>query len=80
MVMKKPKSKIRFTIDMDPEFYERFEALEKAIGAPTKARVVRNALRVYEYIAQHQIRGSTFEVHTRSGEVEHPKFPDLPWD
>ena len=51
--MKKPKPeadrKIRLTLDVTPEFYERLEALERKTEAGSKANLIRQALQLYEY-------------------------------
>ena len=52
--MKKTKTpddrKIRLTLDVTPEFYERLEALERKTEAGSKANLIRQALQLYEYI------------------------------
>jgi hypothetical protein len=51
--MKKTKTpddrKIRLTLDVSPEFYERLEALERKTEAGSKAGLIRQALQLYEY-------------------------------
>jgi phage protein U len=41
--------KIRLTLDVTPEFYERLEALERKTEAGSKANLIRQALQLYEY-------------------------------
>jgi len=43
------EKKIRLTLDVTPEFYERLEALEQKTDAGSKANLIRQALQVYEY-------------------------------
>ena len=51
--MKKTKAedekKIRLTLDVTPELYERLEALERKTEAGSKANLIRQALQLYEY-------------------------------
>jgi phage protein U len=41
--------KIRLTLDVTPEFYDRLEALERKTEAGSKANLIRQALQLYEY-------------------------------
>jgi hypothetical protein len=41
--------KIRLTLDVTPEFYERLGALEWKTDAGSKANLIRQALQLYEY-------------------------------
>ena len=43
------EKKIRLTLDVTPEFYERLEALERKTEAGSKANLIRQALQLYEY-------------------------------
>jgi hypothetical protein len=75
---KKPERKIRITLDVSQDFYARLEALEGRVNAPSKASVIRDALQLYEYIADRQKAGWRFEATAPSGEKEHPVFLNLP--
>ncbi len=52
--MKRPKTpddkKVRLTLDVTPEFYERLEKLERKTEADSKANLIRQALQLYEYV------------------------------
>lgn len=55
-------SKVRVTLDLTPEFHRRLEALESLVGAESKASVIRQALQLYEYVAQKTRKGYSFKA------------------
>lgn len=64
----KSSKKIRVTLDLSQEFYKRLEKLEDKVEAESKAQVIREALRLYEYIIHRYIDGDEFFTRTKSGE------------
>ena len=62
--------KVRVTLDLSPPFYERLEQLEQLVDAGTKANVIRQALQVYEYLAQKTLDGHTFKAVGKDGQEE----------
>lgn len=58
----KDKDKIRITLDLTPELYDRLERLETAEQAGSKATLIRDALRVYEFIVNKSIEGCDFRI------------------
>jgi phage protein U len=69
--MKKTKAedekKIRLTLDVTPEFYERLEALERKTEAGSKANLIRQALQLYEYFVIRTVdEGKEIVVRTPS--------------
>ena len=56
----KPK-KIRGTLDLTPQFYERLEKLEGLVEAGSKANLIRQALQLYEYVAKRTLEGYSFQ-------------------
>ena len=65
------KQKTRITLDLTPEFYERLEELRLKVGK-TKAGVIRDALQLYEDIAEKSIKGYSFlavDKHGRTGSI-----------
>lgn len=60
------KSKIRVTVDLTQELYDRLERLTELTGAGSKADTVRDALRVLEFLADRHQQG--FEILQRKGD------------
>jgi hypothetical protein len=54
--------KHRITLDVPPEFNVRLEALLKVVDADNKSDLIRNALRVYEYITEKTVEGCRFKI------------------
>jgi hypothetical protein len=50
--MRDAKKRVRLTVDLKPQFYERLTQLEERVGANTKADLIRDALRIYELLAR----------------------------
>ena len=76
--MSKKKPGTRVTVDMSPEFYERFEELEELVGSASKAELIRQALQAYDYLARRQGAGWRFRVVSEDGDEENPVFVPLP--
>lgn len=69
--MEKEKGpKVRVTLDLTPQFNKRLEALESLLEASSKAEVIRQALQLFEYIAQRQAQGYSFRAVSRDGQSE----------
>jgi hypothetical protein len=66
--------KIRVSVDLPVPFYKRLDKLEKLTHAESKAGVIRQALQVYEYIAQKTLLGYSFRAINPNGETENPIF------
>jgi len=62
MGLKTKKSTIRLTVDFSKEGYGRLEQLAEIVDARSKADVIRDALRVYEYFAKKSKQGAGFCV------------------
>ena len=63
------KDRVRLTIDLTKQLYLRLEDLEKASGFTSKAEVLREALRVYEYLVQRNAEGYNISLE-KNGERE----------
>jgi hypothetical protein len=72
--MPKQTDKIRITLDLSRKFYERLEELESLVGAESKAMVVRQALQLYEYVAQKASEGYSFRAVGRDGREHNVVF------
>lgn len=64
-----PATKTRVTVDLNENLYVRLEALEHDTGASSKADVIRDALRLYEFLVNLAKSGAKFSV-TKGGETE----------
>jgi hypothetical protein len=71
MLKTKPvEKKTRITLDLTPDFYKRLEDLEALVEAESKAGLIREALQLYEYIAQKVKEGYTFKMQKGDEEKE----------
>ena len=61
--------KVRVTLDLTPPFYERLNQLENLVDGGTKANVIRQALQLYEFIAQRTLEGWSFKA-VKDGQEE----------
>jgi uncharacterized protein (DUF608 family) len=66
--------KIRVTLDLTPQFYERLEQLEDLVEADSKAGVIRQALQLYEYVARKSLEGWAFRAVNSNGKEENIVF------
>ena len=62
MKLRAPEKKIRITLDLTPDFYERLEGLETLVEAESKASLIREALQLYEYVAKKSKEGYNFKI------------------
>jgi Arc/MetJ-type ribon-helix-helix transcriptional regulator len=62
--------KVRITVDLSPTLFERLERLTELLGAESKATVVRDSLRLLEYVAEQTAEGCRFFRETPDGEKE----------
>lgn len=69
--MTKKKDKVRITVDLTKPFYERLEQLESLVAANSKADVIRDALRMYEFICNRLITNDDkLQIVSKNGEKE----------
>lgn len=59
--------KIRVTLDLSPQFFERLEKLEALADAGTKANLIRQALQTYEFLVSRALDGDTLCSVGRDG-------------
>lgn len=76
--MKTEKNKIRITLDLTPDLYDRLERLEAAAQAGSKATLIRDALRVYEFIVNKTVEGCAFRMVNKRGKEESLVFVGMP--
>jgi hypothetical protein len=70
MKVRAPDKKTRITLDLTPDFYRRLEDLEAVAGSESKAGLIREALQLYEYVAQKVKDGYTFKIQKGADEKE----------
>jgi len=71
-----PEKKVRVTIDLKPQAYERLQELEKVTN-DSKADVVRKALQLYHYLSTKVDEGCQITVTTKDGTPEKLVFLSL---
>jgi hypothetical protein len=54
--------KVRVTLDVSFQFYERLERLTKLVEADSKSALIRQSLQLYEYMARRSAEGYTFKA------------------
>lgn len=68
--MKGEGRKVRITVDLSPALFDRLERLTELLGAESKATVIRDALRLLEYVAEQTAEGGRFFREAPNGEKE----------
>jgi metal-responsive CopG/Arc/MetJ family transcriptional regulator len=63
------RQKERVQFDFAPEALQRLDGIKLKTGATTRAEVVRNALRVYEWLVNEIDPDSTIKVVNKSNET-----------
>ena len=63
MAEKTEKNAKRLQFDFSPEAVERLDHLKELIGAQTRAEVIRNALKTYDWILTEVEPNNIVEVH-----------------
>jgi metal-responsive CopG/Arc/MetJ family transcriptional regulator len=66
----KGQGKVRITVDLSSALFERLERLTELLGAESKATVIRDALRLLEYVAGETAEGRRFFREAPNGEKE----------
>jgi DNA-binding ferritin-like protein len=66
----KRRDRVRVTIDLTPAQYDQLCLLEDNTGAGTKAEVMRQALKSYEYIVNRYKNGDEIIARSKDGKEE----------
>jgi len=74
----KHKNVKRITLDVSTEFNDRLDRLLEMVDASNKAELIRQALRVYEYIVKQTLEGNNFKIERKNGEIERMTFFEIP--
>jgi hypothetical protein len=69
LVETKSQSKQRIQFDFTPEALRRLEDLKELVEASTKAEVIRNALKLYEWFATQVDPTYIIEVKDKEGDT-----------
>jgi len=64
---KSDEKKIRVTLDLTKNSYERLKRLEEIIEVSSKADVIRQALQLLEFVAEKKTEGYTFQMSSPNG-------------
>jgi len=67
MNITKENAKQRVQFDFSPEALQRLDALKEKIDASTKAEVIRNALKIYEWFATQVDPNYIIEIKDQEG-------------
>jgi Arc/MetJ-type ribon-helix-helix transcriptional regulator len=59
----------RVQLEMPPQAMERLQKLKDSTEAASYAEVIRNALRLFEALAEEHAKGSEFSLKRADGEV-----------
>lgn len=57
----------RVQLDFSPDAFERLEELRRETNATTKVEVIRDALRIYEWMAEQSREGRVIELKEKDG-------------
>lgn len=68
-ITKEKNTKQRVQFDFSPEALQRLEDLKEHIDASTKAEVIRNALKIYEWFATQIDPEYVIEVQDKEGKA-----------
>jgi len=68
--MKDKTKPIRISVDLPQRSFDRLGKLEHVVGASSKAEVVREALKLYEYLVGLAVRGCAFQMVDKSGDTK----------
>ena len=70
------QSNSRFTITLTPGQERRLSRLEQEVDLPTKAAVIREALRLYEYFVRKRAQGYDFILEKEDEQIKVELFLD----
>jgi hypothetical protein len=76
--MTSPKDKVRISLDLSRAAFDRLSALEGLTESCSKADLIRDALRLYDYLVKQSLKGSKIQCVSPSGEVTSVFATSLP--
>ena len=63
------KNKIRISLDLSRPEFDRLSVLEQTTEATSKADLIRDALRLYEYLVRQSLKGARVQCVMPTGET-----------
>jgi hypothetical protein len=60
------EKRIRLTLDLTPKQFDKLKDLEDETGA-SKMEIVRNAIRLYAFVAERALAGDSFRAVDKNG-------------
>jgi hypothetical protein len=72
------KKKTRISLDLSQSAFDRLTALESVTDASSKADLIREALRLYEYLVKQSVKGAKIQCVSPNGEVTEVFATSLP--
>ena len=72
------KKKVRISLDLSRSAFERLSALETVSDCDSKADLIRDALRLYEYLVRQSLKGSRIQCVSPEGDVTEVFATSLP--
>jgi hypothetical protein len=76
--MNETKRKTRISLDLSRVAFDRLTNLETLVDADSKADLIRDALRLYEYLVKQSLRGSRIQCVSPDGIVTEVFATSLP--
>ena len=76
--MNEIKRKTRISLDLSRVAFERLSNLETLVDADSKADLIRDALRLYEYLVKQSLKGSRLQCVSPDGTVTEVFTTSLP--
>jgi hypothetical protein len=76
-MMEKGK-KTRISLDLSQSAFDRLTALESITDSSSKADLIREALRLYEYLVRQSVKGSKVQCVSTDGKVTEVFATSLP--
>jgi hypothetical protein len=73
----KREAKYRVQLNFSEEAFQELNALQKTLGASSRAEVVRNALGVLRWVTSHLIAGDKMVIEKADGTKSDVEFPFL---
>jgi len=74
----KRRKKIRISLDLSTRDFDRLRRLEDLTGSDSKVEVLREALRLYEFLVKESLRGAKLKSEAPNGSITELFASSLP--